>query len=136
MFEPYLIKEVCGIKIAFVGVTTPKTLSESTPKYFQDEDGNFIDVVETRDCTPEQLEIKELNIGVYVFKSKLLFENLAELKNNNAQGEYYLTDVPKILIKKGCKVTICSVDDNTEIFGVNTEEDLEFCEKELSKRQK
>lgn len=42
VFEPYLIKEVCGMKIAFVGVTTPKTLSESTPKYFQDENGNYI----------------------------------------------------------------------------------------------
>ena len=68
-------------------------------------------------------------------KSKLLFENLAELKNNNAQGEYYLTDVPKILIKKGCKVSICSVDDNTEIYGVNTQEDLEFCEKQLLNRK-
>ena len=42
VFDPYLIKEVCGIKIAFVGITTPKTISESTPRNFQDENGSFI----------------------------------------------------------------------------------------------
>ena len=42
VFEPYIIKEAGDVKIAFVGVTTPKTLTSSTPKYFQDEDGNFI----------------------------------------------------------------------------------------------
>ena len=96
-----------------------------------DEDGNFIDVVETRDCTPEQLAIKELNIGVYVFKSKMLFDNLKELKNNNAQGEYYLTDIPKIMLSKGAKVKTCAIYDATEIYGVNTVEDLQFCEDKL-----
>lgn len=96
-----------------------------------DEDGNFIDVVETRDCTPEQLAIKELNIGVYVFKSKMLFDNLKELKNNNAQGEYYLTDIPKIMLSKGAKVKTCAIYDATEIYGVNTVEDLQFCEEKL-----
>lgn len=42
VFEPYVIKEIEGVKIAFVGVTTPKTITSSTPKYFQDEKGNFI----------------------------------------------------------------------------------------------
>lgn len=41
-FAPYVIKEFDGVKIAFVGITTPKTLTSSTPKYFQDENGNFI----------------------------------------------------------------------------------------------
>ena len=100
-------------------------------RVIKDENGNFLDVVETKDCTPEQLAIKELNIGVYVFRSKLLFDNLKELKNNNAQGEYYLTDVPKILLKKGAKVTTCTVCDPTEIYGVNTLEDLQFCEEKL-----
>ena len=42
VFDPYIIKEFDGVKIGFVGVTTPKTLTSSTPKYFQDENGNFI----------------------------------------------------------------------------------------------
>ena len=100
-------------------------------RVIKDEEGNFVDVVETRDCTPEQLEIKELNIGVYVFKSKMLFDNLKELKNNNAQGEYYLTDIPKIMLAKGAKVKTCAIYDATEIYGVNTVEDLQFCEEKL-----
>lgn len=100
-------------------------------RIIKDENGMFLDCVETKDCTPEQLKIKELNIGVYVFDSKLLFDNLKELKNNNAQGEYYLTDIPKILTKKGAKVATCTVCDPTEIYGVNTLEDLAFCEEKL-----
>lgn len=42
MFDPYVIEEIEGVKIAFVGVTTPKTITSSTPKYFQDDEGNFI----------------------------------------------------------------------------------------------
>ncbi len=65
----------------------------------------------------------------------MLFENLKELKKNNAQGEYYLNDVPKILMKKGAKIETCTVCDNSEIYGVNTVEDLEFCEKKLKNEQ-
>ena len=100
-------------------------------RIIKDEKGGLVDIVETKDCTPEQLAVKELNIGVYVFRSSLLFDNLKELKNNNAQGEYYLTDIPKILLKKGAKISTCTVCDNTEIYGVNTVEDLEFCEAKL-----
>jgi len=110
-------------------------VDESLPygRIIKDENGNLVDIVETKDCTPEQLAVKELNIGVYVFRSQLLFDNLKELKNNNAQGEYYLTDIPKILLTKGAKIATCTVCDNNEIFGVNTVEDLEFCEKYLAK---
>ena len=95
------------------------------------EDGKIINIVEQKDCTPEQFKIKELNVGVYVFDSKALFENLSKLKNDNAQGEYYLTDVPKLFIGEGKKVEAYTIGDTCEIYGVNTVEDLEFCEKNL-----
>lgn len=95
------------------------------------ENGKIVDIVEQKDCTPEQLAIRELNVGVYVFDSKALFENLSKLKNDNAQGEYYLTDVPKLLIADGKKVDAYTIGDTCEIYGVNTVEDLEFCEKNL-----
>ena len=104
-------------------------------RVLKDENGRFMDIVETKDCTPEQLAVKELNIGIYVFRAPLLIENLKELKNNNAQGEYYLTYVPKILLKKGAKIETCTVCDNSEIYGVNTLEDLEFCEAKLKNEQ-
>ncbi|MFA7636886.1 MAG: sugar phosphate nucleotidyltransferase [Monoglobales bacterium] len=93
--------------------------------------GEVSDIVEDKDCTPEQKEIKELNVGVYVFKSDVLFNNLDKIKNNNAQGEYYLTDIPKILIGEGKKIASYTTNDGTEILGVNTPEDLELCEKIL-----
>ncbi len=95
------------------------------------ENGEVVDIVEDKDCTPEQKDIKELNVGVYVFKADALFNNLDKLKNNNAQGEYYLTDVPKILIGEGKKIASYSTTDSMEILGVNTPEDLELCEKIL-----
>lgn len=95
------------------------------------ENGKIVDIVEQKDCTPEQFKIKELNVGVYVFDSKALFENLSKLKNDNAQGEYYLTDVPKLFIGEEKKVEAYTIGDTCEIYGVNTVEDLEFCEKNL-----
>ena len=95
------------------------------------ENGKIVDIVEQKDCNAEQLNIKELNVGVYVFNAKDLFENLSKLKNDNAQGEYYLTDVPKIFIAAGKKVEAYTIGDTCEIYGVNTVEDLEFCEKNL-----
>lgn len=97
--------------------------------------GKLSDIVEEKDCTPEQKEIKELNVGIYVFKAKLLFEGLKKLKNNNAQGEYYLTDMPKIFISEGRKVETHSITNEVEIYGVNTLEDLKFCEEQLKKQQ-
>lgn len=95
------------------------------------ENGEVSDIVEDKDCTPEQKDIKELNVGVYVFKADALFSNLDKIKNNNAQGEYYLTDIPKILIGEGKKIASYSTTDSMEILGVNTPEDLELCEKIL-----
>ena len=95
------------------------------------ENGEVCDIVEDKDCSPEQKAIKELNVGVYVFKADALFSNLDKIKNNNAQGEYYLTDIPKILIGEGKKIASYSTTDSMEILGVNTPEDLELCEKIL-----
>ena len=99
----------------------------------RDESGNLLDIVEDKDCTPEQKKITELNVGIYVFNAKLLFEGLQKLKNNNAQNEYYLTDLPKIFIEEGRKADSYTIHNVVEIYGVNTEEDLAFCERELSK---
>ena len=97
-------------------------------RIIRDENGSFTGVVEDKDCTPEQKAITELNVGIYVFDSKKLFDCLKELKSNNAQGEYYLTDVPSIMMSKGYKIGTYTTHDDTEILGVNTPEDLALCE--------
>ena len=97
-------------------------------RIIRDANGNVCDIV-------EQKAIRELNVGIFVAKSRLLFEALHKIGNNNAQGEYYLTDVPKILIREGKKVDTHTIFDEVAIVGVNTMEDLEFCEKHMKERQ-
>ncbi len=97
-------------------------------RVIRDKDGNFTAVVEERDCNEDQLKINELNVGVYVFDSKKLFSVLGNLKNNNNQGEYYLTDAPELLRELGAKIGTYTIHDDDEILGVNTVEDLEYCE--------
>ncbi len=99
------------------------------------QDGGFITVVEERDCTPQQLSINELNVGVYVFDSKKLFHVLGRLKNNNNQGEYYLTDAPQLMMEDGCRIGTYTIYDDDEILGVNTVEDLEHCEAILQREK-
>ena len=103
-------------------------------RVLRDEDGNYLRIVEEKDCTPEQYNIKELNSGVYVFNSKMLFQALKELSNDNAQHEYYLTDVPEILMKKGYKISVCMRNLGKEIIGVNTIEQLKNVEEILKQR--
>lgn len=86
----------------------------------RDAQGDFLEVVEEKDCDERQIKITELNSGVYMFKSSALLSALQALKNDNAQGEYYLTDVPAILKGRGEKIGICRRDLGSEIIGVNT----------------
>ena len=100
----------------------------------RDENGNFSAIVEGKDCTPEQAEIKELFSGVIVFNSKALFEILPDLGCSNAQKEYYLTEVPELMVKKGMKVDTYFTKDGDDLRGINTPEDLEICERILKER--
>lgn len=88
-------------------------------------------IVEAKDCSSEELEIKEINTGIFCFKNELLFEGLKEIKNNNAQNEYYLTDLVEIFNKKGLSVNAMVVDDVDETMGVNNRVDLAKAQKWL-----
>lgn len=100
-------------------------------------DGSVYDIRERRDCTPEQAAVREKNSGVYLFDARLLFSALKRVKNENSQKEYYLTDVPKLLIADGYPVGALALEgeDAVEIFGVNAPEDLTLCEEVLKRRQ-
>ncbi|MFI3312798.1 MAG: UDP-N-acetylglucosamine diphosphorylase, partial [Eubacteriales bacterium] len=99
------------------------------------ENGDFIAVVEDRDCTPEQKEIRDLNVGIYAFDCKCLLEGLSRLENKNSQKEYYLTDVPAIIQSLGGKVKVFSAELNEQIIGVNTPDQLAETERYLLARQ-
>ncbi|MCL2227640.1 MAG: NTP transferase domain-containing protein [Oscillospiraceae bacterium] len=116
-------------------LTGETTLDLPFGRIVRDADGIFLCVVEDRDCTPEQRMITELNTGVYVFNAPLMLAALKEVKNNNAQGEYYLTDVPEILRKNGARVGLFRRNLGDEILGVNTLEQLEQVEEILCRNQ-
>lgn len=100
----------------------------------RDEGGNIEGIVEEKDTTDDQKEIKEINAGIYCFDIEALLEALKEIKPNNAQGEYYLTDVISIMNEKGLKTGAVIVEDNTEILGVNDRIQLELLTKVLQMR--
>ena len=79
--------------------------------------------------------IPELNGGIYMFDCKKLFSVLSRITPSPVTGEYYLTDVPKLMIAEGYKVEAFILPDETELAGVNTEEDLKEVERILKKEQ-
>ncbi len=100
-------------------------------RVLRDEQGNFIGVVEEKDATDEQRKIKEINISYYIFNTPDLLASLDSIRNNNAQKEYYITDVPKILLDAGKQILALPVLKEIECLGVNTQADVAEVEKAI-----
>lgn len=103
-------------------------------RIIRDEGGNIKAIVEEKDANMYEKEIKEINSGIYCFDIEELLSALKDIKPNNAQGEYYLTDVIKIMNDKGLKTGAVIVEDNTEILGVNDRAQLELLTRVLRMR--
>ncbi|MEW4567796.1 NTP transferase domain-containing protein [Tautonia sp. JC769] len=93
-------------------------------RILRDSAGRFLRIVEQRDCTPEEAAIQEINPSCYVFELPALWDALDQLDTTNAQGEYYLTDAPELLIQMGRSVAALTVLDAEDVLGVNTREHL------------
>lgn len=100
----------------------------------RDPSGGVQRIVEAKDATDEQKKIKEVNAGIYVFDGTSLFKNLSNLSTNNAQGEYYLTDILGLLRKKGQRVGAVIAPDPVEALGVNSRAELATVEGEIQRR--
>ena len=103
-------------------------------RIIRDVGGSVQEIVEEKDASEEQKQIQEINAGIYCFDIQELLKALKELKPDNAQGELYLTDIVKIMNRKGLKTGAVKVKDNTEILGVNDRIQLEMLTKVLQKR--
>ncbi|EOT39087.1 bifunctional UDP-N-acetylglucosamine diphosphorylase/glucosamine-1-phosphate N-acetyltransferase GlmU [Enterococcus columbae] len=88
-------------------------------RIIRDEQGNVMKIVEQKDATSQEAAVKEINTGTYCFDNALLFDALGQITTDNAQGEYYLTDVLEILQKAGHTVTAYQMADFDESLGVN-----------------
>lgn len=97
-------------------------------RIIRDSQGKVCQIVEKKDATPEQLEIKEVNPSFFCFKADWLWQNLSKLRNNNAAGEYYLTDLLGLACQQGQEIVTTEIEPK-EALGVNTEEQLKLLEK-------
>jgi bifunctional UDP-N-acetylglucosamine pyrophosphorylase/glucosamine-1-phosphate N-acetyltransferase len=86
--------------------------------------GDFVKIVEQKDASDEERQIREINVGIYCFDKTKLFSALKEIKPNNSQGEFYLTDVPALLKSQGDTIAIYQHNDPREVSGINTRAEL------------
>lgn len=100
----------------------------------RDENDSVLKIVEQKDANEKELEIKEVNSGMYVFNAPELSYALEKITPNNAQGEYYLTDTLSILLESGKKIGAFVLDDNDEIRGINDRLQLSEAEKIMRRR--
>lgn len=97
--------------------------------------GNVICITEQKDADQATLAIKEVNSGIMVLPAKWLSKSLSKLSKNNAQGEYYLTDMVALAANEGIKINTVCCDDNVEVAGVNTRQQLAELERHYQQLQ-
>lgn len=97
------------------------------------EGGAFTGIVEHKDCTPDQLAVTEVNMSTYVFDAAELLLSLDRLTTDNAQGEYYLTDAPGLLLAENKEVRVLAALQPCEALSINTTDDLAVVEAEMEK---
>jgi len=102
----------------------------------QDELNHMVCIKEEADASETEKKIKKINTGIYCFDKKLLISVIAELKPDNSQKEYYLTDVIEIAQKRHEKIVVITMDDPGQVIGVNTLEELEKVEYLIQQRGK
>lgn len=90
----------------------------------RDGSGGFVSIVEQKDATPEQLAIREVNPSYYCFDAGSLFDALARVERNGSSGEYYVTDVPEILLGDGGRIEVIDAVPPEDVLSINTGEDL------------
>jgi len=105
-------------------VTTKVSDSYGFGRIIRNRSGKISRIVEEKDATPAQRRIREINPGIYCFKSPVLMDTLQKVDTSNEQQEYYLTDVVEILVKQRRKVETITTSDEVEIMQVNTRKQL------------
>jgi bifunctional UDP-N-acetylglucosamine pyrophosphorylase / glucosamine-1-phosphate N-acetyltransferase len=98
-------------------------------RIIRDEAGAVRRIVEVKDCSPDELAIREVNVGAYCFDNARMLDALGMLGNDNAQGEYYLTDLVELMVDAGHVVDTVRTDSLEETLGVNDPHALQFAEK-------
>ncbi len=87
-------------------------------------DGEFFNIIEEKDANEEERKNNLVNSGIYLFKNSLLTKHLKDISNQNAQNEYYLTDLPSILKHKGYSIAVFKTENEENFYGVNDRKQL------------
>jgi bifunctional UDP-N-acetylglucosamine pyrophosphorylase/glucosamine-1-phosphate N-acetyltransferase len=90
----------------------------------RDAGGAFVGIVEQKNATPEQLKINEINPSYYLFDCKAMFDALKRVERNPVSGEYYITDVPSLLLESGERVEVIEAVPPADVLSINTPEQL------------
>jgi len=134
------IKSLVRKHLGAGAAATVLTVALSDPGRFgrivRDDKGNVVAIVEASQATEQQLEIKEVNTGVYCFESPLIFSVLPRIAPKGAKGERYLTDAVELLISNSHKVVAAKTRITSAAIGVNTREELEAAERELARQRR
>lgn len=126
-----LLKEFERTKPACLLGTATRSDPTGLGRIIRDAQGNFQGIVEERDATESQRRITEVNMSCYVFDGRQLFPALDRIGRHNAQGEYYLTDCPGVMLAAGQPVAALNVLQPCEALSINTVEELAVVEREL-----
>jgi bifunctional UDP-N-acetylglucosamine pyrophosphorylase / glucosamine-1-phosphate N-acetyltransferase len=105
-------------------LTVIRDASQGFGRVLRDSAGSVVRIVEEPEATPEQLALRELNAGIYVFDSGFLWTYLPRVKPSAEKGEIYLTDMVELASQAGLNVADVVVDDPTEVMGINTRVDF------------
>ena len=127
-----LVKQHLSHQAAASLLTANLNNPASYGRILRDKKGNLTGIKEAKDCNEDELIIKEINSGIYCFDIPLLFDAIKSISTNNAQGEYYLTDVIAMFYKQQKPLCGIHLENSNEILGINSKEDLRLVERCLS----
>jgi UDP-N-acetylglucosamine diphosphorylase/glucosamine-1-phosphate N-acetyltransferase len=119
-----LMERHCASGAAITVLTTLLEDPFGYGRIVKDKEGNVLGIVEHRDATEEQKKIREINTGIYCAENPFLFEAVSEIGNDNAQKEYYFTDIFAIARRKGVRTASVIAPDPGEVMGINSPDDL------------
>ncbi|MBQ8459455.1 NTP transferase domain-containing protein [bacterium] len=118
-------------------LTVMSTIFENPTNYgriIREDDGTLKCIVEEKDATSEQKAVKEVNAGIYCLNWNKIKSAFGQLKSNNAQGEYYLTDIISWGKAQNLNVNAYILEDSDEIYGINSRQNLATATKIMNKR--
>ena len=130
-----LIQELHEKSAACIVGTAQTEQNEGLGRIVRDASGDFLRIVEHKDASPEELQITEINTGCFAYNAESLFDALEQVRPENNQGEYYLTDCAEILRTSGKRVAAACKLDIEEAMGVNTQDQLTEVERVMRVRE-